>query len=178
MISEGRFPRPARGRDGKTPATLQNAHACASQAAGLGAEEGPSGAASPLGSSSAGIQSNAGPARALHGAEKVGCSDRGSGVLDFPFPIWPREGGPLAGTSGRRIRRALVLGGKVLHHWRGEGRLPCPHSFTAPPQTASKSDGQTQSPRGRSHVGQRRRHGKGVTYFQGPFRNLPANPDV
>ena len=29
----------------------------------------------------------AGPARALHGAEKVGCSDRGSGVLDFPCPI-------------------------------------------------------------------------------------------
>lgn len=56
-ISEGQFPRPARGRDGKTPATLQNAHACVSQAAGLGAEEGPSGAASPLGSGSAGIQS-------------------------------------------------------------------------------------------------------------------------
>lgn len=56
-ISEGRFPRPATGRDRKTPATLQNAHACASQAEGLGAEEGPSGAASPLGSGSAGIQS-------------------------------------------------------------------------------------------------------------------------
>lgn len=83
--------------------------------------------------------------------------------------ISPLQDGTREGGGGQ---------GRSLQARGGAGRPPRCQTPTAPPQSASKSDGQTLSPRGRSHVGQCRRHGKGVTSFQGPFRNLPASPDV
>lgn len=95
----------------------------------------------------------------------------------------PRSG------KGRMLRqRVSSVGFPSLRRQRGggpaakgqsrEGRPPCSQTLTVPAQPASKSDGQTLSPRGRSRVGQSRRHGKGVTSFRGPCRNLPASPDV
>lgn len=85
----------------------------------------------------------------------------------FPSPRRQRGGG-----AGRTV------GGPAVKGQSREGRPPCSQTLTVPAQPASKSDGQTLSPRGRSRVGQSRRHGKGVTSFGGPFRNLPASPDV
>lgn len=89
--------------------------------------------------------------------------------MAFLVPRWQKGGG----AAGRGTGQAQSSKARA-----GEGWPLRSQTLTAPPQPASKSDGQTLSPRGRSHVGQRRRHGKGVTSSQGPFRNLPARPDV
>lgn len=182
MISANRprrtAPRPAGVGDGKTPAILWKKHPLRSvRQRGWGPGRGPVQPPAPLGSGPAGISRShpdsqaASRARAPRGGRGRTPRQRVRSV-DFPSQDGRGEEGRLAGPLAGPAEVA-----QLLKAGAGEGRPPCSQTLV-PPQPASKSDGQTLSPQGRSHVGQRRRHGKGVTSFQGPFRNLPASPDV
>lgn len=173
-------PQPASGRSRKTLVIFRKEHPpLSTRRRSWGASKGPGGAVRPPRLHLAGtslLHGDRQSRRPSQGTRRRGRgrrSDRRSGVWISPCPAGLRGGGEAGrasqGCGGLRSPKARVGRSRV-------GHLTPRHS--QPLRTQHQRVTARHSPQGRSHVGQCRQHGKGVTYFQGPFRNLSARPDV